>query len=51
MRTVLPSREFSLQNVDIFNYEQFYLDDKLHINEAGDRRIAPLQAAFLANGL
>ena len=43
--------QFSLQNVDIFNYEQFYLDDKLHMNEAGYRRIAPLQAAFLANGL
>ena len=42
--------QFSLQDVDIHNCERFYLDDKLHMNEAGYRRIAPLQAAFLANG-
>lgn len=43
--------QFGLQNVDIHNYGQFYLPDKLHMNEAGYRHIAPLQAAFLANGL
>lgn len=43
--------QFSLQGVDIHNYGQFYLDDKLHMNEAGYRRVGPMQAAFLANGL
>ena len=43
--------QFSLQGVDIHNYSRFYLDDKLHMNEAGYRRIGPLQAAFLANGM
>jgi lysophospholipase L1-like esterase len=42
--------QFSLQNVDIHNCARFYKEDKLHMNEAGYRRIAPMQAAFLANG-
>ncbi len=42
--------QFSLQGVDVHNYEQYYLGDNLHMNEAGYRRIGPLQAAFLANG-
>ena len=42
--------QFSLQDVDIHNYAKFYLDDKLHLSADGYRRIAPLQAAFLANG-
>ena len=43
--------QFSLQDVDIHNYQPFYLDDKLHMTEEGYRRIAPLQASFLAQGL
>ena len=42
--------QFSLQGVDEHNYKSFYLRDKLHMNEAGYRRIGPLQASFLANG-
>ena len=42
--------QFELQDVDIDNYRYFYLDDKLHMNDAGYRRIGPLQASFLANG-
>ena len=42
--------QFSLQGVDIHNYEQYYLRDKLHMNEDGYRRVGPLQASFLANG-
>ena len=42
--------QFTLQDVDIHNCAQFYLDDKLHMNEAGYKRIAYTQAAFLANG-
>ena len=43
--------QFSLQNVDIHNYTLYYREDGLHLNEAGYRKIAPIQAAFLANGL
>lgn len=42
--------QFSLQDVDIHNYQAFYLPDKLHMTEEGYRRIGPVQAAFLANG-
>ena len=42
--------QFSLQDVDIHNFQPFYQEDKLHMTEEGYRRIAPLQAAFLANG-
>ncbi len=43
--------QFSLQGIDEHNFEWFYLPDQLHMNESGYRRIGPLQAAFLANGL
>lgn len=42
--------QFSLQDVGIDNYQPFYLEDKLHMTEEGYRRIAPLQASFLAAG-
>jgi len=42
--------QFSLQDIDIHNYTKFYLGDKLHMTRDGYRRIAPLQADFLANG-
>ena len=42
--------QFSIQDVDIYNCEEFYLHDKLHMNQEGYRRIGPIQAAFLANG-
>ena len=42
--------QFSLQGVDISNYEAFYQKDKLHMTAEGYRRIGPLQAAFLAGG-
>lgn len=40
--------QFSMQDVDEHNYELFYQRDKLHMNEDGYRRIAPLQVSFLA---
>ena len=42
--------QFALQNINIHNCERYYLRDKLHMNEDGYRRIAPLQIDFLANG-
>ena len=42
--------QFNLQGINEFNVEQFYMGDKLHMNEAGYRRIGPVQAAFLADG-
>ena len=42
--------QFNLQGINEFNVEQFYVGDKLHMNEAGYRRIGPVQAAFLADG-
>jgi len=42
--------QFNLQGINEFNVEQFYMKDKLHMNEEGYRRIAPAQAAFLADG-
>lgn len=42
--------QFELQDVDVNNYSIFYLEDKLHMNASGYRRIGPLQASFLANG-
>lgn len=32
------------------NSALYYLDDRLHMNEAGYRKIGPVQAAFLSNG-
>ena len=43
--------QFRVQDVDIHNCGLFYLPDSLHMNQAGYRRIGPVQAAFLANGL
>lgn len=40
--------QFSLQDVDEHNFEIFYQRDKLHMNEDGYKRIAPLQVSFLA---
>ena len=42
--------QFNLQGINEFNVEKFYVNDKLHMNEDGYRRIAPVQAAFLADG-
>ena len=42
--------QFNLQGINEFNVENFYLKDKLHMNEDGYRRIGPVQAAFLADG-
>ena len=42
--------QFSLQGVNEFNVDLFYLQDKLHMNEDGYRRIGPVQASFLADG-
>lgn len=43
--------QFSLQGINIFNYKAFYKDDNLHMTEEGYRRIGPLQAQFLSNGM
>lgn len=43
--------QFSIQDVGIDNYERFYLDDKLHMNEEGYLRIAPAQVSFIKNWL
>lgn len=43
--------QFSIQDVGIDNYGRFYLDDKLHMNEDGYRRIAPAQVVFIKNCL
>ena len=42
--------QFNLQGVNEYNYKRFYLNDSLHMNEDGYRRIGPVQAAFLADG-
>ncbi len=41
--------QFAIQGVNPLTYKQFYKDDSLHMTEEGYRRIAPAQAAFLAN--
>ena len=40
--------QFSVQGVNEYNYERYYLKDRLHMNEEGYRRIGPVQAAFIA---
>jgi len=40
--------QFSIQDVNEFNYQLFYKKDKLHMNEDGYLRIAPKQVEFLA---
>ena len=42
--------QFNLQGINEFNMSLYYKGDKLHMNEAGYRKIGPVQAAFLANG-
>lgn len=42
--------QYHLQGVNRFNCKEFYKKDLLHMTEEGYRRIAPVQAAFLANG-
>ena len=42
--------QFMLQGINEYNAWEYYLEDLLHMNEDGYRKIAPVQAAFLANG-
>ena len=42
--------QFNLQGINEFNVSEYYVGDKLHMNEEGYRKIGPVQAAFLANG-
>lgn len=41
--------QFSIQDVDEHNYPLYYLQDRLHMNEAGYRRLGPVQVKFLAD--
>lgn len=43
--------QFNLQGINEFNCELYYVEDRLHMNEEGYRKIGPVQAAFLSNGL
>ena len=43
--------QFSLQGVNIFNYSEYYMPDKLHMNEDGYRKIGYRQSEFLSTGL
>jgi len=40
--------QYHLQGVNEFNYSLYYMPDKLHMNSEGYRRIAYMQADFLA---
>jgi len=42
--------QFNLQGINRFNCAMYYQEDLLHMNDAGYRKIGPVQAAFLANG-
>jgi len=42
--------QFNLQGINEFNVELYYVQDRLHMNEEGYRKIAPAQVSFLANG-
>lgn len=42
--------QFQLLGVNEYNYQLYYVKDKLHLNEDGYRKIGPAQAAFLADG-
>ena len=42
--------QFSLQGINEFNYGEYYLQDKLHMNEEGYKKIGPVQADFLSGG-
>ena len=35
--------KLNLQGINEFNVEYFYMKDKLHMNEAGYRRLGPVQ--------
>ena len=42
--------QFGLLGINAFNCTLYYLEDLLHMNEDGYRKIGPVQAAFLSNG-
>lgn len=42
--------QFELLGANIYNYQLYYTQDRLHLNEDGYRKIGPAQAAFLADG-
>ncbi len=42
--------QFNLQGVNEFNFSERYLEDNLHMNEEGYRRIGGVQADFLSCG-
>lgn len=42
--------QFMLQGINEFNTGLFYMEDRLHMNEEGYRRIGPVQADFIAEG-
>ena len=42
--------QFSLQEMNEYNADLYYLKDRLHMNEDGYRRIGLMQAAFLSEG-
>lgn len=42
--------QFELLGANVYNFEQYYVKDKLHLKEEGYRKIGPVQAAFLADG-
>ena len=42
--------QFSLQGMNEYNADLYYLKDRLHMNEDGYRRIGLMQAAFLSEG-
>lgn len=42
--------QFNLQGINKFNCSLYYLDDLLHMNEEGYRKVGYMQADFIANG-
>lgn len=42
--------QFQQLGVNEYNYQLYYVSDKLHLKEEGYRKIGPAQAAFLADG-
>lgn len=42
--------QFELLGANEYNYQLYYVGDKLHLKEEGYLKIAPAQAAFLADG-
>lgn len=41
--------QFSLQGINEFNFEKYYMEDHLHMNREGYLRIAPAQVSFIAS--